>query len=85
VITHQAFPVLDDYAPLIPAKLPVNRVPDPPEQVRKPLCVVSLRGMATAFCDTEDDAAFYARIWRRSGGALTFAWSEAAGVYVLRN
>lgn len=74
--------MLDEYVSLIPAKLPRKRVPDPPEQMRKRLCVVFTRGMVTAFCDTDEDAAFYVRVARKSaGGAMVFEWDEASGVY----
>ena len=82
---HKLRAVLDDYVSLIPAKLPVNRVPDPPEQVRKPLCVVFLRGMVTAFCDTESDVDFYVRVARKGGfGSVVFEWSDAGEEYVQR-
>lgn len=78
--------MIDEYVSLIPAKLPRNRVPDPPEQMRKRLCVVFLRGMVTAFCDTESDADFYVGVARKGGfGSVVFEWDATGGAYKERN
>ena len=77
--------MFDEYVSLIPAKLPLHRAPEAPEQIRKPLCVVFLRGMVTAFCDTEGDAAWYVGVAERTGGgAVVYAWDEGAGEYRAR-